>query len=58
MPAEVLMPNHQKRTNAMGAEWHHDSPRLALAANRKKAPAGTSLVGAKVAIRYTRPKEH
>ena len=52
------MPNHQKRTNAMGAEWHHDSPRLALAASRKKAPAGTSLLGAKVAIRYTRPKEH
>ena len=24
----------------------------------KKAPAGTSLLGAKVAIRYTRPKEH
>lgn len=43
---------------AMGAERHHDSPRLAAAANRKKAPAGTSLLGAKVAIRYTRPKEH
>jgi hypothetical protein len=24
----------------------------------KKAPAGTGLVGAKVAIRHTRPKEH
>src|SRR4249919_1326506 len=23
--AEVLMPNHHKRTNAMGAERHHDS---------------------------------
>ena len=52
------MPNHHKRTNAMGAERHHDSPRLAAAANRKKAPAGTGLVGAKVAIRHTRPKEH
>jgi hypothetical protein len=53
------MPNHHKRTNAMGAERHQDSPRLAAAANRqKKAPAGTGLVGAKVAIRHTRPKEH
>jgi hypothetical protein len=25
---------------------------------KKKAPAGTGLVGAKVAIRHTRPKEH
>jgi hypothetical protein len=36
--AEVLMPNHHKRTNAMGAERHHDSPRLAAAANRQKKP--------------------
>jgi hypothetical protein len=32
------MPNHHKRTNAMGAERHHDSPRLAAAANRQKKP--------------------
>jgi hypothetical protein len=52
------MPNHHKRTNAMGANGTAIAQDWQQRQIGKKAPAGTSLLGAKVAIRYTRPKEH